>query len=693
MADKVNFAGYTRPARLPSGKVSAARLRRAAAANRQPRAESPYQIWNGLVINSAQQGNFEALCVHGLADYALPLILMGVDSGTVPYFWLYQGSDGSRIFGADATACYCDRAFNFNIKPVDPSLKDYDARFDGQHTTHVLFVDASKDSVAIGTGTCQTGFRLTVSGSQYLSGQVTASNFESTLATEAGAPFACNSTAVCTNLNADLLDGYHSSSFLMAKGATTQIPYMNAGGTDFLYSANLVFDGTTLTTVTCVATTFGAPGVVDIGGYGNTRINYEQGDYDTLIYGDAGLILSVDAGLNTVKIEGAYQLQFRDTAIHIASGADGHLDLTADVSIDFNIGAAEQISLKDGVLEPTATNDVDLGSSSSLFKNAYFEGNVYIDSDTNGLTLGEDGDVVLYSNAAGTFIFKSNTDSDLVLLFAGGSNTGRFVWSEDEDCFQFDDGVLIAAAEQICFRDTAIGIYSQADSYLDVFADGAVRIGDSAAGAPTNYTQFDATGHQTMAGTAQPWDDLRIEPVARTTGANAPTFEKWLDDAGGTSRGVYLYSFDDAAAGSEKEVLFTMQMPHSWNGGDIWLHVHWIGDVDDTTAAPRWGLEYAWKDLGQVFGDTTIIYSDGTNYTDTYPDSDIVAKKHYISKFSPISPGATADGISSVLIGRLFRNSSDAADTYDAAGAKCGLLYIDAHYQLNSVGSTDEYTK
>ena len=43
------------------------------------------------------------------------------------------------------------------------------------------------------------------------------------------------------------------------------------------------------------------------------------------------------------------------------------------------------------------------------------------------------------------------------------------------------------------------------------------------------------------------WDDLRVEPVARTTGANAPKFEKWYDDAAGTSRGVYLYSFDDAA--------------------------------------------------------------------------------------------------------------------------------------------------
>ncbi len=49
-----------------------------------------------------------------------------------------------------------------------------------------------------------------------------------------------------------------------------------------------------------------------------------------------------------------------------------------------------------------------------------------------------------------------------------------------------------------------------------------------------------------------------------------------------------------------------------------------------------------------------------------------------------------ADGLSSILIGRLFRNSSAAGDTYTD---KVGLLYIDAHYQINSLGSTDEYTK
>jgi hypothetical protein len=170
MADKVNFAGYTRPPRLSSGNVSAARLRRAAAANRQPRAISRYQIWNGIDVNSASRGDFEAINVFGSADYTVSLIRVGVNSSIVPYFYMYEGGGPSLIFGVDAFGCQCDKAFNFNTSAVDPSLKDHDARFDGQTLTHVLFVDASKNSVAIGTDVCQASYILTVAGKVWITG-------------------------------------------------------------------------------------------------------------------------------------------------------------------------------------------------------------------------------------------------------------------------------------------------------------------------------------------------------------------------------------------------------------------------------------------------------------------------------------------------------------------------------------------
>ena len=210
----------------------------------------------------------------------------------------------------------------------------------------------------------------------------------------------------------------------------------------------------------------------------------------------------------------------------------------------------------------------------------------------------------------------------------------------------------------------------------------------------TVYSRVKSDGRWRHDG-ATTWNDLRIEPVARSTGANAPSFEKYFDDAGGTSRGVYLYSFDDAPGGSEKEIFFTMQMPHDWKEGTaIRLHCHWVGSVNDTTSAPRWGLEYVWKDIGQTFGDTVIVYSTGVNIDGSgSSDPNITAGKHYISEFTVITPGTDANNISSIIIGRLFRNSANAGDTYDAATNKCGLLYIDAHYEVDSFGSDSEFVK
>ncbi len=187
------------------------------------------------------------------------------------------------------------------------------------------------------------------------------------------------------------------------------------------------------------------------------------------------------------------------------------------------------------------------------------------------------------------------------------------------------------------------------------------------------------------------WDDLRIEPTTRNTGANAPTFTKVYDNGAG-SRGVYLYVFDDSA--TEKEVFFTIQMPHGWAGTKIYPHVHWIGAVDDTTANPRWGLEYKWADIGEAFGNTSIVYTTAEKIgTNGATDPNVSLNYHYISAFAGITPTSAQDGISSVMVGRLFRNSSDAADTYNATGASCYLLYIDFHFEVNTCGSRTEYTK
>jgi hypothetical protein len=92
----------------------------------------------------------------------------------------------------------------------------------------------------------------------------------------------------------------------------------------------------------------------------------------------------------------------------------------------------------------------------------------------------------------GVFTLTPDANTDLVMNWTGTTNSGVLTWMEDEDYFKFSDEVLMDAGEKINLRDTAIGIYSQADTFLDLFADGGVRIGNSSAGAPTNYTHIEA---------------------------------------------------------------------------------------------------------------------------------------------------------------------------------------------------------
>jgi hypothetical protein len=92
---------------------------------------------------------------------------------------------------------------------------------------------------------------------------------------------------------------------------------------------------------------------------------------------DVELMHIADTGL---RLNSGMALQFRDSAVHIASDHDGMLDIEADNSIDFNIGATETLSVQSAKLVPGSDGAVDLGSSGLEFKDLYIDGVAYIDS-------------------------------------------------------------------------------------------------------------------------------------------------------------------------------------------------------------------------------------------------------------------------------------------------------------------------
>jgi len=397
----------------------------------------------------------------------------------------------------------------------------------------------------------------------------------------------------------------------------------------------------------------------------------------TATFNEYGILSSVTA--NYTQTTGTINSNIYGISSVVSEAAGSTRSNQNIIGLNVDVSSNRAGSSLKGIVLPRdgAGGDIYMGAGNDFFL-SYDGTDGYIQAITGKIKL-------IPVDGSSVEIGGGGAGIDYSLSFNGETNDGLITWMEDEDYFKYSDGILMDSTEEIFFRDSGLKIFSQADGYLNIVSDTGTRLGDAT---PTNYTQFDSTGHQTMVGTAQPWEDLRIEPVARTTGTGAPTFEKYFDDVAGTSRGVFLYSFtDESVANNEKEIFFTMQMPHEWNGGDIKMHVHWVPATSEDAVDVLWGLEYTWKDIGEVYGDTTIVNASTTFIPD---DANLVAGKHYIATFSALTPGTSADGLSSVLIGRLFRNSSAAGDTYTG---KCGLLYIDAHYQKNSLGSTDEYTK
>lgn len=107
------------------------------------------------------------------------------------------------------------------------------------------------------------------------------------------------------------------------------------------------------------------------------------------------------------------------------------------------------------------------------------------------------------------------------------------------------------------------------------------------------------------------WDDLKAPALSGKAGSSPPGFIQFKDNGSG-STGVFGYAFDDS---SEEELFMAVQVPHNWKiGTNLEMHLHWVpsanGNADEVV---NWGVEYTLQDIGEVFGNTTIVSSKQAN--------------------------------------------------------------------------------
>ena len=166
--------------------------------------------------------------------------------------------------------------------------------------------------------------------------------------------------------------------------------------------------------------------------------------------------------------------------------------------VQVSSSAVEQIRVQDGAIVPVTDNDIDLGTSSLEFKDAYFDGTVTTDAlvadtaDINGGTV--DGATIGASSAttivgttitANTAFVPDASDgaalgttslefSDLYLA------DGAVVYFGDDQDVSLthvvDTGVLLSSTDQLQFGDSGTYIYQSADGVLDLVSDTEIEL-------------------------------------------------------------------------------------------------------------------------------------------------------------------------------------------------------------------------
>lgn len=219
---------------------------------------------------------------------------------------------------------------------------------------------------------------------------------------------------------------------------------------------------------------------------------------------------------------------------------------------------------------------------------------------------------------------------------------------------------------------------------INISSTGLTSIGDG-----SNDLLIDSTGHIRMQGTATVFTDLVVPPFSTYVGGSNPPLFVAMKNNGSGSVGVQTFTFQDQnSASNEQQVYFSIQMPHNWKeGSTIYPHIHWSPQTSGTGNVV-WGFEYSWVNYDPTsplaFPNTSIL----TATTDAITAASV--DKHLITGFGSITPNANQGKISSILMCRLYRHSSNAADTYTGNAA---LLSFDLHYEIDALGSATLYEK
>jgi hypothetical protein len=170
---------------------------------------------------------------------------------------------------------------------------------------------------------------------------------------------------------------------------------------------------------------------------GSSSLQFKDGHFDGTVEADA-----ITVGGTAVLTGGAVTsiTSLLNISLVLGRDADNDIDFGTDNNIIFRAGAQDQIKLIDGALAPVTDNDVDLGTSSLEFKDAFFDGTVTSDAFAGPLT----GDVTGNADTA-TALATGRTigmTGDVVWTSASFTGAGNVTGSATIQSTSVESGML-----------------------------------------------------------------------------------------------------------------------------------------------------------------------------------------------------------------------------------------------------------
>jgi len=169
---------------------------------------------------------------------------------------------------------------------------------------------------------------------------------------------------------------------------------------------------------------------------------------------ETGIAVSYDDADNTLDfVLGSSQTtitSLTNTSLVVGRDADNDIDFATDNTILFRAEGADQIKLVNGAIVPVTDNDIDLGTSSLEFKDAYFDGTVTADAFagplTGNVTGNASGTAATVTGAAQSNITSLGTLTTLTVdnVIVNGTTIGH---TDDTDLITLADGIATVAGE------------------------------------------------------------------------------------------------------------------------------------------------------------------------------------------------------------------------------------------------------